>query len=192
VKQEALVPAGQVFDRDRFREAMASFPSGATIATTSDPDGRWWGFTASSFCSVSLEPPLVLTCLATSAQCFPAFAQAQCWNIHVLQHRHADLALRFATRGADKFGGAGFVPDARGLPLLPDASVSLRCAAHSKVEGGDHLVLIGHVEEVEIGGEMPFVYFRRKFHSLELNVEKVAGHDVALIPAVFDFGTGWG
>ena len=59
---------------DGFREAMASFPSGTTIVTTSDSGGGWWGFTASSFCSVSLDPPLVLTCLATGAQCFGAFA----------------------------------------------------------------------------------------------------------------------
>ena len=93
-------------DRDNFREAMASFPSGATIVTTADAAGDWWGFTASSFCSVSMDPPLVLTCLARSAQCFPAFAAADRWNIHVLPHRHADLAVRFATRGADKFDGA--------------------------------------------------------------------------------------
>ena len=67
--------------------------------------------------------------------------------------RKTALAVRFATRGADKFDGAGFVPDACGLPTLPDASVSLRCAGHSKVEGGDHIVLIGHVEEVAIGSE---------------------------------------
>src|SRR5262249_36606980 len=119
-----------------FREAMASFPSGATIVTTSDSDGRWWGFTASSFCSVSMDPPLVLTCLASTAQCFPAFAEAARWNIHVLQQRHADLAMRFATRGAAKFDGAGFQPDADGLPLLASVSIALRCSTYSKVDGG--------------------------------------------------------
>ncbi|HEX3963544.1 MAG TPA: flavin reductase family protein [Trebonia sp.] len=158
-----------------FREAMASFPSGAAIVTTSDPGGRWWGFTASSFCSVSMEPPLVLTCLASTAQCFPAFAQAERWNIHVLQHRHADLAMRFATRGAAKFDAAGFEPDAAGLPFLRDVSISLRCASYSKVDGGDHLVLIGRVEEVGMGQEMPFVYFRRKFHSLAIGDDTAAG-----------------
>jgi flavin reductase ActVB len=175
-------------DRDRFREAMASFPSGTTIVTTSDESGRWWGFTASSFCSVSLDPPLVLTCLAYSAQCFPAFARAERWNIHVLAHRHADLAVRFATRGVDKFDRGGFVPDPDGLPLLPDVSVSLRCAAHSKVEGGDHLVLLGRVEDVAIGTETPFVYFRRGFHSLE------PSHPQAIDnrgPAVFELDLGW-
>jgi flavin reductase ActVB len=186
------VPAGQAWDRDRFREAMASFPSGATIVTTSDAAGAWWGFTASSFCSVSLDPPLVLTCLARSAQCFPAFAAADRWNIHVLPHRHADLAMRFATRGADKFDGAGFIPDAHGLPVLADVSVALRCAAHSKIDGGDHLVLMGQVEEVAIGDEMPFVYFRRKFHSLDSRDDQVVdGDGRILVPVMFEPDFGW-
>ena len=178
---------------------MSSFPSGATIVTTSDSDGRWWGFTASSFCSVSMEPPLVLTCLASSAQCFPAFAQAGRWNIHVLQYRHADLAMRFATRGAAKFDEAGFESDADGLPILRDVSISLRCAAYSKVDGGDHLVLIGRVEEVAIGDEMPFVYFRRKFHSLALDGDQAGGDPGrggtpvgdALHPVVVELDLGW-
>lgn len=200
------MPTEQAWDRDRFRDAMATFPSGATIVTTSDAAGGWWGFTASSFCSVSLDPPLVLTCLARSAQCFPAFADADRWNVHVLAHRHADLAVRFATRGADKFDGAGFVPDAHGLPILEGVSVSLRCAAHSKVDGGDHLVLMGQVEEVAIGEEMPFVYFRRKFHALEPRGDQAADGDgralaplgyggadphVALVPVVFELDIGW-
>jgi flavin reductase ActVB len=174
---------------------MASFPSGATIVTTSDAAGAWWGFTASSFCSVSMDPPLVLTCLARSAQCFPAFAAADRWNIHVLPYRHADLAMRFATRGADKFDGADFIPDAHGLPTLADVSVALRCAAQSKVDGGDHLVLMGQVEEVALGDEMPFVYFRRKFHPLESRDDQATGSGgdprVALVPVVFDPDIGW-
>ena len=179
-----------------FREAMSSFPSGATIVTTSDSDGRWWGFTASSFCSVSMDPPLVLTCLANTAQCFPAFAEAARWNIHVLQHQHADLAMRFATRGAPKFDGAGFQPDADGLPFLKDVSISLRCTTYSKVDGGDHVVLIGRVEEVGLGEEMPFVYFRRKFHSLPLGADQAAGKagqpaDRGSLPVVIELDLGW-
>ncbi len=62
-------------DRARtFRDAMATFamvtfPSGVTRVTTSDAESRWWGFTATSFCSVSMQPPLVLDCLAETAEC---------------------------------------------------------------------------------------------------------------------------
>jgi flavin reductase ActVB len=199
-----LMSTEPAFDRDLFREAMASFPSGATIVTTSDAEGQWWGFTASSFCSVSMDPPLVLTCLASTAQCFPAFAAAGRWNIHVLQHRHADLAIRFASRGADKFGGAEFRPDSDGLPVLADASITLRCADYSKVEGGDHLVLIGQVEEATVGSETPFVYFRRKFHALALDDQAAAvgralseagangaGTDAALGSVMVELDLGW-
>ena len=150
-----------------FRDAMASFPSGVTIVTTADADGRWWGFTATSFCSVSMDPPLVLVCLADTAECHPVFARAQHWNVHVIHRDHTELALRFATRGADKFADAGFVPDRRGLPMLPRACVTLDCSAYATHPAGDHTILLGRVEATSIGEDVPAVYFRRGFHLLD-------------------------
>lgn len=105
-------------EQTAFRSAMAAFPSGVTIVTTSDAGGRWWGFTASSFCSVSLSPPLVLVCLDRNADCHAAFSGASQWAIHLVPPDHIDLARRFATRGADKFAGDWFVADCDGLPIL--------------------------------------------------------------------------
>jgi flavin reductase ActVB len=149
-----------------FREAMARFPSGVTIVTTTGPDGQWWGFTATAFCSVSADPPLVLVCLAKSAECYPVFAAAVSWAIHVLPPEHAELALRFATRGADKFGAAGFTASARGLPVLEDACVVLECDGFDRYDGGDHEILVGRVQEVRLGDGAPAVYFQRNFHTL--------------------------
>jgi flavin reductase ActVB len=149
-----------------FREAMASFPSGVTIVTTTDDEGRWWGFTATSFCSVSVAPPLVLVCLAESAQCHPAFRSARRWTVHVIHESHTPLAVRFATRGEDKFAGSEFVARADGVPILGDSVVRLDCREHTKVMAGDHTVLIGEVVEVETGTKPPVVYFKRKFRSL--------------------------
>lgn len=151
-------------DSQVFRDAMASFPSGVTIVTTADDDGRWWGFTASSFCSVSMDPPLVLVCLATTAQCHPAFERAERFIVHVVPPAHADLAVRFATRGADKFGDAGFRADEAGLPVLDEASVTFDCAAHAVHPAGDHSILVGRVVRTRLGEEHPAVYFRRRFH----------------------------
>jgi flavin reductase ActVB len=81
---------------------MASFPSGVTIVTTSDETGQWRrGFTATSFCSVSMEPPLILVCLAASAECHPTFTSAARWLVHLVHlvtDEHTELAVRFATR----------------------------------------------------------------------------------------------
>ncbi|MFF0038878.1 flavin reductase family protein [Streptomyces mirabilis] len=151
-----------------FKQAMASFPSGVTIVTTTDADGKWWGFTASSFCSVSMDPPLVLVCLARSAECHPVFEQAERFAVHVIGPEHTDLAVRFATRGADKFGDGDFVADERGIPVLQQAHVVLNCTAHARNDGGDHTILVGRVDEAVLGGGHPAVYFRRGFHTLPL------------------------
>lgn len=159
--QRAPIPA------DQFREALASFPSGVTIVTTADASGHWWGFTATSFCAVSKDPPLVLVCLATSAQCHPVFEKAQNWVINMIHSDHRDLAVRFATRGADKFTDTAFASDELGQPTLCDASVTLRCSLFARHEGGDHTILVGRVDEARIGsGQLPMVYFRRKFRPL--------------------------
>src|SRR5258707_13127738 len=137
-------------DAQLFREAMASFPSGVTIVTTTDGDGRWWGFTATSFCSVSMDPPLVLVCLATTAECHAVFVEAKSWVVHVIHPDHAELALRFATRGADKFVGDQFRSDADGMPVLAAASVTLRCSLYENYLAGDHTILVGRVEDIEV------------------------------------------
>jgi len=149
-----------------FRDAMASFPSGVTIVTTVDPDGTWWGFTATSFCSVSLDPPLVLVCLAKTAQCYVAFERADRWRVHILGLDHADLALRFATRGADKFGGAGFIADEDREPVLPAAAATLHCSMFQTYSCGDHTVLVGQVRHTALTDTPPAVYFDRRFHTL--------------------------
>jgi flavin reductase ActVB len=156
---------------DLFREAMASFPSGITIVTTVDAAGRWWGFTATAFCALSIDPPLVLVCLSTSAECYPVFDTAKRWVVNVIHPDHADLAIRFATRGADKFADAGFLTDEHGLPYLDSACVVMRCSAHAQYPGGDHEILVGHVDDVQVNAEQaPAVYFRRVFRALNLPV----------------------
>ena len=150
----------------RFRDAMATFPSGVTIMTTADRAGRPWGFTASSFCSLSLDPPLVLVCLAKSAMCHPAFQQSDDWTIQIIAAHHLDLATRFATRGGDKFAGGEFGSDERGVPGLSDAPVRLTCSAHARYDGGDHSILVARVRDMALRDEDPLLYFRRTFHPL--------------------------
>jgi len=150
----------------RFRDAMAAFPTGVTIMTTTDRTGRPWGFTASSFCSLSLDPPLVLVCLAKTAMCHPVFQRSDDWTIQIVAEHHVALATRFATRGGDKFAGGEFASDHRGVPILPDAPVSLICSAHARYDGGDHSILVARVRDVAVRDEHPLLYFRRAFHPL--------------------------
>lgn len=159
-----MKPSREVDDQ-AFRDAMSRFPSGVTIVTTTARDS-WWGFTASSFCSLSIDPPLVLVCLASTAECHPVFMAAERYAIHILQPHHRELAMRFATRGADKFSGLWFYPDEHGLPVLPDARVRLLCRSRQRYPEGDHVILVGEVTDVALGNGQPVVQADRRFWKL--------------------------
>lgn len=182
--------AGQGDFGATFREAMSRFPSGVTIVTATDDGGCPRGFTASAFCSVSAEPPLVLVCLATSADCYPAFRRAGRWVINILGQDHTELAKRFATRGSDKFAGEEFTDDGSaggsfgagssdaggpdtagsdadsGLPVLRDAVASLVCRVHDRRLAGDHVILVGEVTAVRLRDQPPLVHYARGFPRL--------------------------
>jgi flavin reductase ActVB len=148
-----------------YRAALADHPAGVVLVTATGAAGDWRGFTASSFCGVSLRPPIVSACLAESAECYAAFRGAEYFCVSFLGAGHEDLARRFATRGADKFGGAVFAVDPHACPYPGDARWVLSCRKIASHPVGDHEVLYGEV--VGIGNEGtagdPLVYWQRRF-----------------------------
>jgi flavin reductase ActVB len=153
-----------LIDAAAFKSAMGSFPSGVVVATTVDAQGKRWGFTASAFSSVSLDPPLVLVCLAKSAESHATFRAAERMTINILRSGDEALAWRFATRGADKFAGDDFDTDSHGLPLLRDAVAAMSCRKFAGHDSGDHLVIIAQVDALRFNGEHnAMVHYRRDF-----------------------------
>jgi flavin reductase ActVB len=159
-----------VVDSTAFRNAMARFASGVTIVTTVDENGTSWGFTASAFSSLSLEPPLVLVCLEKKAESHPAFAATQRFGISILATGQDDIAWRFAKRGTDKFGGFETTPgEATGAPLIPGALVQLECQMHERLEGGDHTILVGAVLTASNTESEPLLHYNRIFGRFQPN-----------------------
>ena len=151
-------------DLSTFKQAMGSFPSGVVIAATLDAVGKPWGFTASAFSSVSLDPPLVLVCPAKSAECHAVFLAAEVFSVSILAGTDEALAKRFATRGISKFVGDEFVVAEHGLPLVRGAIASLVCRKFASHDCGDHTVIVGEVQSLRVapaGDSM--VYYRRKY-----------------------------
>src|SRR4051794_16644750 len=157
-----------MIDATHYKDALANFPSGVVIATARGPEGSHHGFTASAFSSVSLSPPLVLICLARSATCFDTFDSTEWFGISVLTPEHEELALRFASRGADKFAHPhDFEDAAHGLKVVSGALATMICRKHANYLGGDHTILVGEVEQVKLlEGEEAMLHYRRKFHRL--------------------------
>jgi flavin reductase ActVB len=153
-----------------FRDALASFPSGVTVVTTRDADGAAKGFTATAFTSVSAVPPKVLVCLDCSAECFGSFIESERFAINVLATHQQDVALRFATKGGDKFAAASFLDGGHGVPVLDGAAAVLECEIDDRIVSGDHMILIGDVVDCRAHGHEPLVYFKRGFHRLSAMV----------------------
>src|SRR4029077_3545441 len=91
------------FSQRQLRDAIAGLGLEVPVVPAMRPDGEPVGVTANSFSPVSLEPPLLLWCLASSSSGAPAFAPGAAFAVHVLAHEQRDLALHFARRIPDKF-----------------------------------------------------------------------------------------
>jgi 3-hydroxy-9,10-secoandrosta-1,3,5(10)-triene-9,17-dione monooxygenase reductase component len=149
---------------EHFRRALGQFPTGVTIATAFSGE-RPVGMTANSFSSVSLDPPLVLWCVAKAAPSYAAFLEAEAFAIHFLGADHHELALRFAGRGrgADKFAGLVFVKGEAGAPILDGIAPIFECRTWARHDGGDHTILVGEVVHFIARPHDPLL-----FHSGEL------------------------
>ncbi len=136
--------------------------TGVTVVTTSAPDGTPIGVTANSFTSVSLEPPLVLVCLDKRLASYGAFREGGYYAVHVLREDQAELSTRFATRGADKFGGVRRRRGLGGVPVLSTYLALFECQIVQAHDAGDHGIFVGEVKRLEVPpGDLPPLGFLR-------------------------------
>jgi flavin reductase (DIM6/NTAB) family NADH-FMN oxidoreductase RutF len=137
------------FGERQFRDALAEFATGVTIIATRDPAhpsvARYVGFTANSFNSVSLDPPLVSWCLSRHANTLPAFEQCERYTISVLAVDQGAIARRFAGTHADRFEGVPFRLGWADAPLIDGAVAWFECRHFSRQPTGDHTLFVGEV-----------------------------------------------
>jgi flavin reductase (DIM6/NTAB) family NADH-FMN oxidoreductase RutF len=155
-----------VINPDDFRQVLAHFASGVTIVTTCDADQRPTGLTASAFCSVSLDPPLVLICVDHKSQSFPHLRESGRFGINILHQDHEALSRRFASSRLDKFDGVEFSLGTLGVPLLDRALAHLECRTVNAHIEGDHTIFVGRVEAISVGEGEPLLYYRGRYHRL--------------------------
>ncbi|PFG41882.1 flavin reductase (DIM6/NTAB) family NADH-FMN oxidoreductase RutF [Isoptericola jiangsuensis] len=157
---------------DGFRDAMAGLASGVCVVTTS-AGGSPAGLTTTAVMSVSLDPPLVAVGVGRTSRTLAALREARAFVLHVLHHDREATAAVFASRSADKFAGLEVRPGRHGIPVLADdARYALECTTWQEVDAGDHVLLLGRVDEVhrapahEPHGATAraLVHFERTFH----------------------------
>ena len=133
------------FDPREFRTALGQFATGVTIVTAPDGEGFYVGTTASSFNSVSVDPPLILWSIDKGARSRPAYEQAEYFVVNILAADQVTLSNHFARQQEDKFTAVDFELNERGVPVLQGCSAYFHCKTRYLYEGGDHTIIVGEV-----------------------------------------------
>jgi flavin reductase (DIM6/NTAB) family NADH-FMN oxidoreductase RutF len=146
----------------QFRDALAQFATGVTIITARAPHG-FVGFTANSFNSVSLDPPLVIWSLAHHSRSLAAFEAAERYAVNVLASEQVALARRFSRPHLDRFAGVAFRLDGTGAPLIEGSVAWLECRHHALHPAGDHMLFIGEVMAAAHRAAPPLLWHGGRF-----------------------------
>ena len=146
-------------DCNVFRRAAAKFATGITIVTTRAIDGTPHGFTANSFTSVSLTPPVLLVCVDFRCSVLPHLQIASHFGINVLSENQRALSTRFAELPEGRFAGVDWSPGVTDVPLISGTLARFECRRSQIVEIGDHAVVIGEVLTAEVFAGRPLLFF---------------------------------
>lgn len=154
-------------DARTLRDAMGCFATGITVVTSIDEAGAPVGLTANSFTSVSLDPPLLLVCIANGAGTAPILRKAENFAVNMLQTSQQPTSNRFAGKGEDRFAATQWHEGETGVPLLDGSLGSFECKRHAVHDGGDHFILVGEVLRAQFEPRRdPLLYFRGKYRRL--------------------------
>ena len=157
-------------DLRTLRDALGCFATGVTVVTCLDEGGHPVGLTANSLTSVSLDPPLLLVCIAKDAASASALIAAPHFAVNVLQTGQRPASIRFSTRDEDRFGTTPWSCGEAGAPILNGSLGLFECESHAVHDGGDHHILVGRVVKASFDPTMdPLLYFRGKYRRLHFD-----------------------
>lgn len=151
-----------------FKTAVGKFPTGVTVITTSMQD-KFFGFTANTFTSVSLSPPLISFCLDKKAGSFKAFQQTHKFAISILAGDQEGISAHFASSHLDKFLDIEYkIGQLSNSPLISGAVCWLECSKYDQFECGDHYIFIGEVTYTQVNNSnSPLLYFAKSYQEIK-------------------------
>ncbi len=150
-------------DAAEFRRVLGQFATGVTIITAID-DGEPIGVAANSFTSVSLDPPLVLFCVARTSTTWPRIERARKFAVNVLGEHQEELCRLFAAKGVDRFAHVDWHLGVGGSPVLHDCIAYLDCEFWAEYDGGDHIVVVGRVLDLGVDHDAgPLVFHQGQY-----------------------------
>jgi flavin reductase (DIM6/NTAB) family NADH-FMN oxidoreductase RutF len=160
------LPTNQDLDPRRLREVFGVFPTGV-VAVAADVDGTRVGLAASSFTSVSLDPPLVSFSVAMTSKTWPVLRLAGHLGVTILADHHGDACRQLAGPVQHRFDGLSLTATEDGAVTLDDGLARFDCTIHDEVQAGDHVIVILRLHAVEHADtSQPLVFHRSGFGSI--------------------------
>jgi flavin reductase (DIM6/NTAB) family NADH-FMN oxidoreductase RutF/pimeloyl-ACP methyl ester carboxylesterase len=154
-------------DARTLRDALGCFATGVTVVTTFEANGDPVGLTANSFTSVSLDPPLLLVCIAKTSNSLKALEAAEHFAVNVLHIGQQPASSLFAQPGEHRFSHTPWKRGRHDAPLLSNALANFECRRHQLHDGGDHIILVGEVLRANFDPRRdPLLYFRGRYRRL--------------------------
>lgn len=156
------------YSEREFRNAMGQFCTGVVVVTGM-ARGNPQGFSAQSFVSLSLDPPLVAVSPARTSITWPLLRDTGRFGINILAADQGAICARFARSGGDKFEGLSWTPGSLGSPLIEGVIGALECEIQAEHEAGDHTLVIARVLDLQQfdGARAPLLFFRGTYGSFE-------------------------
>ncbi len=152
---------------EEFRTALGRFASGVTVVTCKDQADGLHGITVSAFCSVSLNPPLILVCIDNRSSSLEHLAAGCLFAVNILSEEQQHLSQKFASRDPNRFAGVDFTEsEATRSPLLDNAIAHLECRAVYNYPAGDHTIIVGEVETIQVTDDKPLLYCRGSYQKM--------------------------
>ena len=178
------------FDRKQLRNAFGSFMTGVTVVSTRETTGIPRGFTANSFTSVSLDPPLVLICIDNAAESVDVFAEGKGFAVNILAADQVDISGLFASKRADKYDLVKWKYSESGNPILDGVCAWFDCKRSQVVEAGDHIILIGEVLNFDHNDRTGLGYAKGGYVNLALEqsaLQAAEGGSDVVVGAIVDY-----
>ena len=151
------------FDPKAFRRALGNFATGVTIITAEGADGEKVGVTASSFNSLSMDPPLILWSSMKEARSCEIFESASHFAVNILASDQMAMSNHFARQQEDKFAGYDWEKGLGGAPIFPNCAGRFQCETYNKLDGGDHWIFVGKVIKFDDFGRAPLCFHQGSY-----------------------------
>jgi flavin reductase (DIM6/NTAB) family NADH-FMN oxidoreductase RutF len=145
-------------EKDFFRQVMGRFATGVTVVTTRSQE-TLAGLTVNAFCSVSLNPPLILICVDLISATRPVICESGVFAVNMLTDKQEYLSRCFATASAERYEGfchASYHVAATGAPIIDDTLAFIDARVVAEYPGGDHVIFLGQVEAMGVAGQVVF------------------------------------